>query len=160
MSSMWKGNSATLGRANEANPGSASPRSTGVPYYCCRCRHTFRHYPEGVDQAQQSQRLRKLAALCWALGLSYRGIEVVFAVIGVGIDHMSAWGDVQEAAGQLERSECKPVRVLGLDGAYVLGWGQKRPVMVAVDLGKASRWRSATWTNTTRKPCGAGWSRW
>jgi len=24
-------------------------------YRCCRCRHTFRHYPAGVDQAQQSQ---------------------------------------------------------------------------------------------------------
>jgi hypothetical protein len=33
-------------------------------YYCCRCRHTFRHYPAGIDQAQQSQRLRKLAAVC------------------------------------------------------------------------------------------------
>ena len=32
-------------------------------YRCCRCRHTFRHYPVGVDQAQQTQRLRKLAAL-------------------------------------------------------------------------------------------------
>jgi hypothetical protein len=29
----------------------------------------------------------------------------------------------------------KPVRVLGLDGAYVLGWGEKRAVLVAVDLG-------------------------
>jgi hypothetical protein len=28
------------------------------------------------------------------------------------------------------------VRVLRLDGAYVLGWGEKRPVLVAVDLGE------------------------
>ncbi len=42
-------------------------------YYRCRCRHTFRHYPAGVDQAQQSQQLRKPVAVCWALGLSYRG---------------------------------------------------------------------------------------
>jgi hypothetical protein len=27
------------------------------------------------------------------------------------------------------------VRVLGVDGAYVQGWGEKRPVLVAVDLG-------------------------
>jgi hypothetical protein len=33
-------------------------------YRCTFCRHTFRHYPEGIDQAQQSQRLRKLASLC------------------------------------------------------------------------------------------------
>ena len=45
-------------------------------YYRCRCRHTFRHYPAGVDQAQQSRRLRKLAAVCWALGL-IRGTEVI-----------------------------------------------------------------------------------
>jgi transposase-like protein len=31
-------------------------------YRCGECGHTFRHYPRGVDQAQQSQRLRKLAA--------------------------------------------------------------------------------------------------
>lgn len=29
----------------------------------------------------------------------------------------------------------KPVRVLGVDGAYVRGWGEVRPVLVAVDLG-------------------------
>ena len=34
-----------------------------------------------------------------------------------------------------KRNQWKPVRILGLDGAYVLGWGEKRPVLVAVDLG-------------------------
>lgn len=105
-------------------------------YYCCRCRHTFRDYPEGVDQAQQSQRLRKLAAVCWALGLSYRGIEVIFTAIGFGIDHMTAWRDVQAQAERLrQQRKHKPVRVLGLDGAYVRGWGETQPVLVAVDLG-------------------------
>lgn len=106
-------------------------------YRCCRCRHTFRHYPVGVDQAQQSQRLRKLAALCWVLGLSYRGIEAVFTVFGVGISRMSAWRDSQELAEQHERSrKWKAVRVIGLDGAYVRAWGAVRPVLVAVDLGE------------------------
>ncbi len=105
-------------------------------YRCCRCRHTFRHYPEGVDQAQQSQRLRKLAAICWTLGLSYRGMGLILGIFGVGISRMSGWRDAQEEAGQLKRSRMwKAVRVLGLDGAYVLGWGEKRPVLVAVDLG-------------------------
>ncbi len=27
-------------------------------YRCCRCHHTFRHYPPGVDCADQTQRLR------------------------------------------------------------------------------------------------------
>jgi transposase-like protein len=106
-------------------------------YRCCRCRHTFREYPVGVDQAQQSQRLRKLAAVCWALGLSYRGVEGVFGAFGVGIDHMTAWRDVGEGAAQLRKQRlAKPVRVIGLDGAYVRGMGGVQPVLVAVDLGE------------------------
>lgn len=105
-------------------------------YRCCQCRHTFRDYPEGVDQAQQSQRLRRLAALCWVLGLSYRGIAGVFVVFGVGISRMTAWRDEQEWARHLKRNRMnKKVRVLGVDGVYVRGWGETRSVLVAVDLG-------------------------
>ena len=105
-------------------------------YRCCGCRRTFRYYPEGVDQAQRSQRLRRLAALCWTLGLSYRGVASVFAVFGVGIAAMTAWRDVQEQAGLLKPKRIwQSVRVLGVDGAWVQGWGKKRGVMVAVDLG-------------------------
>ena len=50
---------------------------------------------------------------------------------------MTAWRDVQEQAGQLQQSRIwKPVRVLGLDGAYVRAWGDVRPVLIAVDLGE------------------------
>lgn len=106
-------------------------------YRCCRCRHTFRHYPSGVDQAQQTQRLRTLAGICWVLGLSYRGIAALLAVFRIKLSRMSAWLDAQERARQLvHRRMWKPVRVLGLDGAYVLGWGEKRAVLVAVDLGE------------------------
>ncbi len=57
-------------------------------------------------------------------------------MFGVGIGRMSAWRDAQEEAGQLKRSRMwKTVRVLGLDGAYVRGWGEQRPVVLAVDLG-------------------------
>jgi hypothetical protein len=49
---------------------------------------------------------------------------------------MTIWRDVQEEAQQRKkRNLWKSVRVLGLDGASVLGWGDKQPVLVAVDLG-------------------------
>lgn len=105
-------------------------------YRCTSCRRTFRDYPEGVDRARQSQRLRKLAALCWTLGLSFRGVAAVFAVFGVGIAAMTAWRDAQEQAGLLKQKRTwQKVRVLGVDGAWVKGWGETQGVMVAVDLG-------------------------
>jgi len=105
-------------------------------YHCCHCRRTFRHYPEGVDRADQTLRLRKLAALCWMLGLSYRGIATVFEAFGVTISHTSAWRDAQEMAQALKHSNrWKSVRVMGLDGAYVRGMGKTNPVLIAVDLG-------------------------
>jgi transposase-like protein len=51
---------------------------------------------------------------------------------------MTVWRDLQAQTQLLEkRRRCQPVRVLGLDGAYVQGWGKrKHPVLVAVDLGR------------------------
>jgi hypothetical protein len=49
---------------------------------------------------------------------------------------MKAWRDVQEAAYKLrQKRKWQPVRVQGIDGAYVRGWGETQPVVVAVDLG-------------------------
>jgi transposase-like protein len=106
-------------------------------YRCNHCRRTFRHYPEGVDRADQTQRLRKLAAICWVLGLSLRGVGVVLTAFGVSLSHMSVWRDMQEQAAMLEkRRRWQGVRVLGVDGLYPLGWGKKQPVLIAVDLGE------------------------
>jgi transposase-like protein len=106
-------------------------------YRCCRCQRTFRHYPEGVDRADQTERLRKLAAICWVLGLSLRGVATVLSAFRVTICHMSVWRDIQEQAKELEKQRrWQGVRVLGVDGAYPLGWGKKQPVLVAVDLGQ------------------------
>ncbi len=89
-------------------------------YRCCGCRRTFRHYPGGVDRADQTQRMRKLAAICWMLGMSLRGVELMLPAFGVRLSHMSVWRDIQEQAELLKkRRHWQGVRVLGLDGAYV-----------------------------------------
>jgi transposase-like protein len=101
-------------------------------YRCCHCKYTFRHYPEGVTQAQQSERLMKLCVIMWSLGLSYRSVVMILAVFGVKLSHMSGWRDVQEAGKQIRhRLKWKAARVVGVDGAWINGKG----VMVAVDLG-------------------------
>jgi transposase-like protein len=105
-------------------------------YRCCRCRRTFREYPAGSSRADQSERLKQFAAVCWALGLSHRGVSMILSGLGVSLSHMSVWRDVQhQGETRQAHNSWKSVRVLGVDGAYVLGWGEKRPVLVAVDLG-------------------------
>lgn len=105
-------------------------------YRCCHCRRTFRHYPVGVDRARQTMRMQVLAAIGWILGMSYRGSSCYLRAFGIPLSRMSIWRDVQQRAEQLERERFwKPVRVLGLDGAYVRGWGRTQPVLVAVNIG-------------------------
>src|SRR5205823_1758933 len=72
-------------------------------YRCTRCKHTFRHYPDGVDTADQSKRLRCLAAMAWSMGLSLRGVGTIFCAFGqgLGIGRSSVWRAVQELAAQL-----------------------------------------------------------
>ena len=105
-------------------------------YRCCRCKRTFRYYPEGNTRADQTERLRVFAVLLWTLGLSHRASSLVLSGLQVLVSFMTIWRDVQEAAQEIKkRNQWKPVRVLGLDGAHVLGWGAKQPVLVAVDVG-------------------------
>jgi len=105
-------------------------------YCCCACKRTFRHYPEGNTSADQTECLRLFAIVLWTLGLSHRASSLILSGLKVMVSHMTIWRDVQESAQQIQRqNHWKPIRVLGLDGAYVLGWGEKQPVLVAVDLG-------------------------
>jgi transposase-like protein len=101
-------------------------------YRCTSCTRTFRHYPQGVTAAQQTERMKKLAVICWSLGLSYRGLELILSAFGVVLSRMSGWRDVQAEGQALRRNlRWKPARLVGVDGAWLNGQG----VMVAVDLG-------------------------
>lgn len=105
-------------------------------YRCCGCHHTFRHYPEGISPSSQTERMKALAAIGWILGMSYRGSSGYLSGFGIKLSRMSIWRDVQGRAGQLEKERrWKAVRVMGVDGAYVRGWGKTQPVLVAVDMG-------------------------
>lgn len=105
-------------------------------YRCCQCQRTFRHYPEGNSRADQTERLRVFAIMLWRLGLSHRASSLILSGLQVRVSHMLIWRAVQaEVQTITKRNHWKPVRIVGLDGAYILGWGEKQPVLVAVDLG-------------------------
>jgi transposase-like protein len=101
-------------------------------YRCTTCGRTFRHYPEGISHAQQSERMKKLAVICWSLGLSYRGLELILSAFGISLSRMSGWRDVQAEGEEVRKNSLwKQTRVVGVDGAWLNGQG----VMVAVDMG-------------------------
>ena len=105
-------------------------------YYCTQCERTFRHYPHGVERADQSLRLQQLAALCWQFGFSTRNVSGLFNAFRISLAHMSVWRDVQKQAAVLcQKRSRPPMRVLGLDGVYGRVAGEPHAVTVAVDVG-------------------------
>lgn len=105
-------------------------------YRCTGCERTFRHYPEGISQADQSTRMVQLAALMWALGLSLRQATMILAAFGVTLQRMSIWRDAQVIAARLgacRRGQIVPC--IGVDGTWVSLKGRKQGLVVAVDMG-------------------------
>jgi len=101
-------------------------------YKCTNCRKTFRSYPAGVSQAQQSERLMKLCVIMWSLGLSHRSVALILSAFGVSLSHMSGWRDVQQEGKDIrQKLKWKSAHVVGVDGAWLHGKG----IMVAVDMG-------------------------
>jgi len=128
-------------------------------YRCCECKRTFRHYPEGNTNADRTERLRLFAMVLWTMGLSHRASRLILSGLKVLVSHMTIWRDVQEGAQQIQRQNYwKPVRVLGLDGAHVLGWGAKQPVLVAVDIGTGEPMAVGYINESDPRRCGVGWS--
>ncbi|KPL76750.1 hypothetical protein AC812_05505 [Bellilinea caldifistulae] len=81
--------------------------------------------------------MRALAAIGWVFGMSYQKLSLFLTAFGVVLSAMSLWRDVQQRAEELRRERLhRRVRVLGVDGAYVRGWGKTQPVLVAVDIGR------------------------
>ena len=105
-------------------------------YRCTGCKRTFRHYPAGVDGHDQSLRVRGLAALVWALGLSHRSVGHMLCALGCELSRMSSWRDVQEAgagAGRWVSRARRRVRVMGADETVVKLRGDKTVVGVVTD---------------------------
>jgi hypothetical protein len=97
-------------------------RVTVFRYLCTSCRGTFRHYPKGISRAQQSERIKQLAVICWSFGLSHRGVEAILSVFGVRLSRVTSWRDVQAGAEQIRREKrWQPARVVGVDGAWMRG---------------------------------------
>lgn len=106
---------------------------------CLRCGRTYRVYPRGVGNDQQSDRLKGMSVLLYVLGLSYGGVQDFLEAIGVCIGKTTVYENVQ-AAGVVSRERQRRERgagkrrpVIGSDGTYVKVKGAVVAVQVVVD---------------------------
>lgn len=104
-------------------------------YRCTNCGRTFRHYPEGISSARQSERLAVFAGLCWMLGLSLRATSAILSAFPAELSHTSVWRDVQALSAHVKRNRPKKIRVLGVDGVYPKLVGKEQPTVIVVDMG-------------------------
>ncbi len=82
----------------------------------------------------RTRRLRAYLVLLYCLGLSHRGVEQALAPLGVHVDHLSVWRDLQELGARMQaRGPGGPVRVAMLDETWIPIGGEKRPVAVVTD---------------------------
>lgn len=105
---------------------------------CVNCNRTFRTYPPGISNAQQSNRLKAMSILLYVLGLSYGGVSDFLEALGVGIGKTTVYENAQ-AAGVVSRQRQKQDRetgqvhkVIGSDGTYVKIKGVKVGIQVVV----------------------------
>lgn len=85
-------------------------------YKCLSCARTFRHYPSGITNKDQSQRTVVLAALMYGLGLSCSAASHLLGALGAQVGKTTVWRDAQEAGEALRRKRpAGKVRVLGAD---------------------------------------------
>jgi len=74
-------------------------------------------------------------ALLYKLGLSHRGIEQALSLLGLPLDHVTSWLDVQAVGESLRRAPKGKARVIGLDETYIRLRGRKAAIGVVVDTG-------------------------
>jgi transposase-like protein len=104
-------------------------------YKCVSCAKTFRHYPAGITNKDQSQRAVVLAALMYGLGLSCSAASHLLEALGVEVSKITVWRDAQQA-GEALRKGRRPagrVRVLGAEETIFKLRGQEVVVGFVVD---------------------------
>jgi transposase-like protein len=111
---------------------------TSHRHRCTTCGRTFRVYPTGVSQAQQSDRLKAMSVLLYVLGLSYGGVEDFLTAIGLGIGKTTVYDNVQ-AAGVVARKRQKTelerggqCLIIGADGTFLKVKGVQVGIEVVV----------------------------
>jgi hypothetical protein len=111
--------------------------STIYRFHCSACGHIFPHYPSNIDHTSLSPRIRELALLAWALGLSSREVAQVFAGLGIELSHMTVWRDghkLVSSANNISTPD-RPRRYL-IDKLFLKNKSRGIGTSIVIDLGQ------------------------
>lgn len=112
---------------------------TSHRYKCTTCGRTFRLYPTGVSQAQQSDRLKAMSVLLYVLGISYGGVSDFLCAIGLDIKKTTVYDNVQAAGVEARKQQKSGLErggqraIIGADGTFLKVKGQQVGIEVVVD---------------------------
>ena len=105
-------------------------------YRCTECKRTFREYPEGIDRASRTQRLRQLAALTWAMGLSLDEVASILEELDLEFSRTTIWRDGVELMQHLpEGRRSRLVQVLSPNGKDTWVDQHNGGVVLVLELG-------------------------
>jgi len=112
---------------------------TSHRFKCATCGRTFRIYPTGVSQAQQSDRLKAISVLLYILGLSYGGVEDFLTAFGLKIGKTTVYENVQAAGVEARKQQKTGLErggqraIIGADGTFLKVKGVQVGIEVVVD---------------------------
>jgi len=105
-------------------------------YRCNNCGSTFRDYPPGIGRSNQTQRIRDLAALACALGLSSRDVVSVFQELGVNLSRTTVWRESHRLVEALNADGKNDTRSrYSIDRRYLPNVSSRLGVVIAINLG-------------------------
>ena len=105
-------------------------------YRCQKCKRTFRDYPDDIDRSNHARGIRRLAALLWALGMSYREIIRMLEKNKINLSRSTIWREGQEITAQLSGKKIRQVRQeYRIDKTYIPKVSNNFGLVLAVDLG-------------------------
>jgi transposase-like protein len=104
-------------------------------YRCQECERTFRDYPEDIDRSNHARGIRRLAAVLWALGLSYREIIRILGKNQIKLSRSTIWREGQEVTAQLSGRKINKFRQeYRIDKNYIHKVSNNFGLVLAVDL--------------------------
>lgn len=124
------------GRTSKAVQDIEDQQANLYRYRCLECSYTFRYYPRGIDRSAKTLRIRQLAGLACAMGMSSRDVAAVFGTLGVPLSHSTIWRDSQKFSAWLSTQKMQiPGHSYVIDTQFIPNVSNQLGVIVAINLG-------------------------